>query len=148
MTSATKPIHEATLWGETLRFFRSPLGGGRPDFPWFAVDDLQRCLGMSREEREYFLPAMQKMNADFSNPLQTVATPDGPVVIAPHYIAQALIEAWQELGKESARAVMDYVRAGKPALDQLTGDLPAAAAFDWVMAAAMRWRELDATPTD
>ena len=50
----TKPIYEATVSGKPLRFFASPLLDGKPDFPWHSVDDLQRCIGMSREERNFF----------------------------------------------------------------------------------------------
>jgi hypothetical protein len=38
-----KPLHIGTVAGRTLRFFRTPLNDGRPDFPWHSFDDLNRC---------------------------------------------------------------------------------------------------------
>jgi len=42
------PLYAATVGGQPLRFFRTPLGDGRPDFPWCGLDDLGRCLGLNR----------------------------------------------------------------------------------------------------
>jgi len=38
-----EPLHIATVGGQQLRFFRTPLDDGRADLPWVAIDDLGRC---------------------------------------------------------------------------------------------------------
>ena len=42
------PLHIATVGGHPLRFFKTPLDDGRPDFSWHCVDDLHRCIGRLR----------------------------------------------------------------------------------------------------
>jgi hypothetical protein len=86
----SKPLHEATLCDQRLRFFISAIEDGRPDFPGHAVDDLQRCVGMPASKGEFFIRKQRK----FGVPMQTIATSDGHVTVAPHFVALALIEAY------------------------------------------------------
>ena len=83
-----EPLHVATVGGPPLRFFRTPINDGRPDLPWHAVEDLHRCLGLNRAARKYFLHRLR----EWKEP-RTVATADGLVTIAPHFIAQGTIDA-------------------------------------------------------
>jgi len=68
--------------------FGTPNSDGLPDFPWHEVDDLHRCLGLTRAERKHFLHLQAHKEA-----LRIVATADGIVTIAPHFIAQGTIDA-------------------------------------------------------
>lgn len=61
--------------------------------PWHSCDDLWRALGIDAAGREAFL---RRLRADWWNP-QTVATPDGPVVIAPYLMGDILIDEWLRL---------------------------------------------------
>jgi hypothetical protein len=58
--------------------------------PWHACDDLWRSLGLDPEGREFFL---RRLRADWWNP-ETVATVEGPVVIAPYLMGDIMIEEW------------------------------------------------------
>jgi hypothetical protein len=83
MTELMQPIHIATIGGHQLRFYRIPSNDGRPDMPWYCVDDLHQCLGLSRPQRKVMLSMMRKMGG-----FQTIATTEGVVTIGPHYTAQ------------------------------------------------------------
>jgi hypothetical protein len=132
MTAITKPLYETTLCGKSLRFFASPLLDGKPDFPWHSVDDLQRCMGMSREEREFLL-----RYRELPVPIQTVATADGPVRISPHPAAQRMILARQELGGAPAGAFDEYCFQSTMACNKLPD--AAGQGFEWITAAYKRW---------
>jgi hypothetical protein len=54
-----KPLHIGTIRDQQLRFYGTPNDDGRPDMPWHCHDDLQRCFGMPRNQRRYFLRACQ-----------------------------------------------------------------------------------------
>jgi hypothetical protein len=47
-----EPLHIATIDGQPLRIFKSPRNDGIPDLPWHAVDDLQQCLRLNRQQRK------------------------------------------------------------------------------------------------
>lgn len=139
----TAPIYETTLCGQRLRFFRSPtIDDNRPDFAWHSVDDLQRCLRMTAEEREFFLRSMREIDGKDGDPLRvirTLATADGPVTVAPHYVAQAIIQARDHFGEAPEGAYDEYCFHSKKATDQLMGDLKGPAGFEWIIAAFHRW---------
>src|SRR5215216_3999113 len=98
-----KPIHVATLAGQPLRFFRTPSDDGRPDLPWHAVEDLWRCLGLNRAQRHELLRQM-RLPAE----VQTIATPDGIVTVAPHFVAQGTIDDMIEMGLAPAKLSVEY----------------------------------------
>jgi hypothetical protein len=97
-----KPLHVATVGGRPLRFFRTPLDDGRPDLVWHAVDDLYQCLGLSKRHRKIFLRQFRKA-------MRTVATAEGVITIAPHFMAQGAIDAMVEVGQTT-----DFVRTEIP----------------------------------
>lgn len=99
------PIFTGTVNGKPVRFFKTPLNDGKPDFPWHSVDDLQKAAGFDRQTRRHFLRTMQH------NDRKSVATPDGIIVVAPHYIAQGLVGAAIELGVSHGAADNEYHRA-------------------------------------
>ena len=113
------PIHTATINGHPLRFFKGPAAG--PDLPWHAMDDLYRAMALSLALRRHMLQMTQRR---WGGDLRTVATADGPVVIAPHFVAQGMIGAAVETMGVPASFEGEYTRAGVEAMKKLTGDLP------------------------
>lgn len=111
------PIHTGEVNGKPLRFFRSPKPG--PQMPWHVHDDLVTCLGLPRDLRRYF---MRKMVNHWKDDIVTVATKDGIVTIAPHYVAQGLIGAVQDAKMAALYEGIerDYTREGAKALSVLT----------------------------
>src|SRR5262245_14045752 len=95
------PLHIATVGGHQLRFFKTPLNDGRPDMPWVAVDDLGRCLCLSRADRRIHLAVFYRLKKEI---VRTIATPDGPVTIAPHALAKPALEALIDTGRARAPA--------------------------------------------
>jgi hypothetical protein len=104
------PLHVATILGKRLRYFRTPYNDGRPDLPWHCVDDLQAILGLSREQRRYFLKAFR--NGPFASSFETVATEDGIVTIAPHYVAQGFIGAAAQMVGKTSHLYNEYSDRG------------------------------------
>lgn len=132
------PLHEARVCGKRLRFFRTPLNDGRPDLPWHSVDDLQSCLGLSRAQRKIFLRMLQ--NDQRMGPIQTVATTDGLISIAPHFAAQGMIGAIQQVGMAKPEADAEYAVAGVEACKKLTGGMSFQnGLLEWMAAAMKRW---------
>jgi hypothetical protein len=133
-----KPLHVATVGGQPLRFFKTPLDDGRPDLPWVAIDDLGRCMGLSRSRRRIHFRVFQL----WKDIVRTVATPDGSVTIAPHAMARAAVEALIDTGRAPASARDDYVRASADAMMKVSpGPFPSIdALMAWVNEAANRWR--------
>jgi hypothetical protein len=109
-----EPIHVATLAGQPLRFFRTPLDDGRPDLPWHCVDDLHQCLGIDRAARRVLLSKMRVTES-----MQTVATPDGIVTVAPHYMALGSIDAMINMGRAPASLRAEYALAGTEACQKI-----------------------------
>jgi hypothetical protein len=136
-----QPIHTATIGGHPLRFFRTPNDDGKPDMPWHSIDDLHRCLGLNRELRKLFLSKLRKWGS-----IRTVATADGIVTIAPHYMAQGCINAMVEKGivPPDVRDAYDY--EGSVALNKLVAHLPFPSDyfFAWMKAAMNRHEHADA----
>jgi hypothetical protein len=112
----TQPLHVAIIRGHQLRFYRTPNNDGRPDLPWHCVDDLYRCMGLSREFRRQ----LQRWHLA-KKVTRTVATADGLVTIAPHCMAQGAIGAWKETG--GANIEHEYAMEGSIALGKLTAGL-------------------------
>ncbi|HVI67421.1 MAG TPA: hypothetical protein VM910_33310 [Bradyrhizobium sp.] len=133
------PLHIATVGGHPLRFFCTPLDDGRPDLPWVAIDDLGRCLGLSRAHRRIYLAVFYRV---WKEAVRTVATPDGRVSIVPHTMARASVEALiEDNGWAPASARDEYVSASAGAMMKLPrGPFHSAEALRaWVNAAMNRW---------
>lgn len=96
------PIHVGTVNGQQLRLFKTPNDDGRPDFPWHSVDDLGQAFGLNRQRRRMMLQGMQKYGV-----FRTVATPDGLIVIGPHYTAQGAISAIAQIIGDSKSKQVD-----------------------------------------
>jgi hypothetical protein len=110
-----EPLHVATIGGQPLRFFRTPLKDGRPDLPWCCLDDLGRCLGLNRQGRKIFLRALQS-KAEWHAIARTVPTADGILTIAPHFMAQGMTGAMIDQGMAAASLLNDYTHASVEAL--------------------------------
>ena len=136
------PLHIATVGGHPLRFFRTPLDDGRPDLVWHAVDDLHRCLGLNRHGRKFFLHALRS-NKEWSAIIRTVATADGVVTLAPHFMAQGWIDAMIDEGSAPASVRADYDRAGVEATKKIPKPPFSSpdAFLDWMKAALNRWEK-------
>lgn len=95
MSALRTPIHTEEVGASPVRFFHSPetMRSGQPDMPWHSCDDLWCAIGIDPAGREFLL---RRLRADWWNP-QTVATPDGPVVIAPYLMGDILIDEWLRL---------------------------------------------------
>ena len=111
-----KPIHTGTINGHPVRFFKTPMNDGRPDFAWHSTDDLMKAANLTPEMQEYFL---RSMKADHSGLYQTVATPDGLVTVAPHCAAQGFTQAMVAIGKVPASFPDEYHTAAFEADDAL-----------------------------
>ena len=136
------PLHIGSVGGRQLRFFRTPLTDGRPDMPWHCVEDLHRCLGLNREQRKLFLRELKNSNW----PTKTIATADGVITIAPHFVAQGTVDTWIEQGMAPTSVRNEYDKAGAEALKKLPKP-PAAANPEawllWLKAATNRWEEAE-----
>lgn len=141
--SITEPLHIAQVGGRRFRFFRTPLNDGKPDMPWYAIEDLHQCLRLNRDQRRVLL---RRFRARF---VQAVATAEGIVNIAPHLMAQGTIDAMIEMGLAPASVRADYDLAGSEALQKLCAHLefPSDAWMAWMKAAMNRHERGDAAPT-
>jgi hypothetical protein len=139
MTMIT-PLHIATVGEQPLRLFKTPLNDGRPDMPWVAVDDLGRCLALSREHRRIHMAVFYRLKKEV---VRTIATSDGPVTIAPHALAKPALEALFDTGRARAPASVrdEYTKAIAEAMMKLSpGPFPSPeAATEWANAAMRRW---------
>jgi hypothetical protein len=131
-----EPLHVATVGGQPLRFFRTPINDGRPDLPWHAVEDLHRVLGLNRDARRFFLHKLREWGG-----VQTVATADGVITIAPHFMAQGTVDAMVEEGMAPASVRAEYDHAGTEAMRKLAIPYPFPSAdwLFWMRDAMNRW---------
>lgn len=130
MSALTLPVHTGTLSGKLLRFFKAPLAG--PHLVWHSFDDLLACLKLPQSLQRDF---RQKLKRDWSSDVRTVATSDGVVTIAPHWMAQGLIGSMIEVRQVRASMEMEYARQAVGAWNALCGDLPPSASVDLMIAA-------------
>lgn len=87
----TEPLILGEFESLSVRYFRSPLYEKfrQPDMPWHAIDDLHPALLPSTEAAVHLKRALR---TDWYEP-KTVATSEGLVTIAPHFMAEGLFEA-------------------------------------------------------
>lgn len=138
----TSPLHVAEINGKKVRFFRTPLKDGKPDFPWHAVNDLASAMGLNSRERKGFLRMLR------SGPgavVVSIATEGGIAQISPHFMAQGLVEAMVETGHAAKVAEDQYHKAvfdaGK-ALELVDGRC---GSFEYTLAAFRRWDDESAS---
>jgi hypothetical protein len=131
------PLLVATIGGHAFRFFRPP--DNVPDLPWHAIDDLHRCLGLNRDGRRLFLRKLR--SAEWSTTLRTIATADGVVTIAPHYMAKGTISAMVSEGDAPSNIRDEYDDAATDAIKELMKPFPFAsdAWFNYMRAAMHRY---------
>jgi hypothetical protein len=130
----TAPLHVAIIRGHQLRFYRTPNDDSRPDLPWHCIDDLYRCMGMSRGVRKHFQRQMKR--GPFASDFRTVATSDGIIMIAPHYVAQGITAAWRET--DCADIENEYAREGAHACKKLYAGLSPEQLLPWLKTALER----------
>lgn len=115
MSTLISPAHVGSLNGQPLRFFKAPVQG--PHLPWHAVEDLHACLALPCDLRLHFQRRLQ--SSEWKGDIRTVATADGIVTIAPHFVAQGLIGAIIEVGQATAAIEIQYARQTKDAWDRI-----------------------------
>lgn len=131
MSALLAPAFTGTLNDKPLRFFKAPLSG--PHFPWHAAEDLHRCLALPRDLRRHFQQRL--MSSEWKANVLTVATADGIVTIAPHFVAQGLIGAMQDVGRADVRTEVRYTSQVKEAWDLIYPDGDIAEAFNLLVTA-------------
>jgi hypothetical protein len=112
----TKPIYTGIINGHPVRFFKTPMNDGKPDFAWHSTEDLMRAANLDTAMIEYF---MRSTPSDQRSLYRTVATPDGLVTIAPHCVAQGFTGAMVAVGKAPASFPDEYHTAAFEADDKL-----------------------------
>jgi len=122
-----EPIHVAEIDGMPLRHFASPLYANhrQADLPWHSADDLRAILRLPDEVRDVF---QRRMKADWDE-VRTVATPEGITTIAPHFMAEGMIEFVMEnpaimAGEELRRVRGAYRRATTASIKLMVAHLP------------------------
>lgn len=131
MSTLIAPIATPEIAGTAVRFFKSPEVG--PHLPWHAVDDLYKAMRFPRDLRRRMLQHAQGFaGGDF----KTIATVEGPVVIASHPMAQGLIGAAVEAHGIDHGFEMAYAKAAAAAMEAQLGDLGPEARFRLLLDAA------------
>jgi hypothetical protein len=130
MSGLVSPLHVGRLNGRPLRFFRAPLTGTH--LPWHAFDDMQACLALPESLRAAL---KRDLMADWGRDVRTVATADGIVTIAPHWMAAGLIGAVAGRTGDDLDLTVAYQQALFSAWAELTGDMPAADSLALLQAA-------------
>lgn len=121
------PIHIGTINRHQVRFFKGL--SGKPDMPWHAFDDLAKAVGFQEEMRRAFLQATQ---SDWKGQMQSIATSDGIVVIAPHYVAQGTVGAAIETRRCSPDVEVQYAAEGAKALSIIMAHVPPEGFLDFL----------------
>ncbi len=119
MSAVHSPIYTGTVNGRPVRFFKGL--GGKPDMPWHAYHDLTAAVGFDEAMSRRFVQLTQQ---DGKDALQTIATLEGLIVIAPHYVAQGTVWAAVDWGRCSSDTEFQYAKEGVQALDALMANVP------------------------
>ena len=114
------PLYTAEINGHPLRFFKNP--DGTQDMPWHAFYDLLMLTNHSSREAQQMLAASRV--GPFKAKIRTIATSEGPVVIAPHWAAQGMIGAMLEVGRISQDVETAYCKAGAHVIGLMVEHLP------------------------
>ena len=114
------PLYTAEINGHRLRFFKNP--DGTQDMPWHAFYDLLMITNHSNREAKQMLAATR--GGPFKAKVRTIATSEGPVVIAPHWAAQGMIGAMLEIGRITPDIEAAYIKAGAHVIGLMVAHLP------------------------
>jgi len=131
MNLASFPVHIGRINGKPLRFFEGQ--NARGEFPWHAVDDLYRCLGLNHHDRQHYLSLLQK---NWGSEIRTIETISGPVVVAPHFMAQGFVDAIVESRGAPADSYSQYIQEGMAALNVIVGDRSKAQQWEFLKEAS------------
>ena len=133
------PILVGDVGGLPLRMFTSPRWQAtrERDLPWHSTEDLRAALGVPEDLATVLQRSTRR---DWSEDVRTVATPDGITTIAPHPMAEGLIDALRfraaQVPSERRRMVRArYRNTMTAALKALLGDMPEAAKLAFALEA-------------
>ncbi|WP_424138672.1 hypothetical protein [Roseomonas chloroacetimidivorans] len=134
MSVIVDPIHTHVVNGHPVRFFRSPFQG--PDMPWHGAEDLLKALDLPREFRRQ---QISRLHSEWKSDIRTVATADGIVVIAPHFMARGMIDGMKQIGRLTDDVDADYCHGASAAMEVITADIAdPVGQFEYVMHAFKR----------
>lgn len=119
MSGLVSPIYVGKLNGKPLRFFKAPTE--EPQLVWHGWDDLVACACLPRALGERF---QQSLRRDYPSAIRTVATAEGIVTIAPHWMAQGFIGSMIESKRMPPSADLAYTMQSVDAWNALAGNLP------------------------
>lgn len=119
--------------GRPVRFFRPPVD--EPDFPWFSYDDLMLAMGLGRQPRRLIA---RDLRNNWGDQITTAMCGGSITTVAPHFMAQGLLEALVSAGHADPSLLAEYQEAGAEALKELTGHLSPAELMPWVAEALRR----------
>jgi hypothetical protein len=121
-----EPLWLNDVDGIELRWFRCPTGD---DVPWVAVADL---FALTRFPREADVQFGAWMNRRWAAGAVEVLTDDGPVLIAPHWLALSLLDAGIESGSVTPESREQYVSNAWSALYWIIAPIPKEELAAWV----------------
>ncbi|GCE80642.1 hypothetical protein [Komagataeibacter oboediens] len=121
------PLYTAHVNGHPVRYFRADDGG----LPRHAFLDLLDAVALPEDAKLMFLRMVR--NGQWKDDTQVIPTPTGPVVTAPHFMAQGFIGVLGELGMNNNPIDRAYTEGLTSACDVLMGDLPPQARFEAII---------------
>jgi len=130
------PIHITTIDGQRFRLFRTPLNDGRPDLPWFAVNDLLGLMDLPPEERARGLRA----SLSDGSVCRSITTSAGPVIIAPYWTGHATLCHMVEQGEAPVQWMLESANAAGEAMKVIMKDVPPEEQMSWFRIASRRWQ--------
>ena len=122
-----------TINGRPVRFYCPPTAG--PDFPWFSLDDLLLALKLSRQARRHIARLARE---DWGEYLTTAMCEGSIITVAPHFVAQGLLDALISTGQITQSASDGYYEAGVSVMKELTGHLSPQDLLPWAAEALRR----------
>lgn len=93
-----QPLYIGQVNGRPVRFYRAP--NGVIALPWHSMTDLVSATGMPSEAQIVFLDMTS--TGQWQDDVRTVQTDTGPLLIAPHWMAQGAIGAFEQNGMAPA----------------------------------------------
>ncbi len=129
------PLHTDQINSHPVRFFRSPINDGRPDFPWTCLGDLIAAFGLTDQLRNLSGERLLKISAEAMD----VATNDGMVTLIPHPDAQGFVHSMLKL--QGVDAAEEYKYAGAAAFHKQLTDMTDKEVMAYSQAAVARWKE-------
>jgi len=132
---ASVPLHVGQINDFPVRFFRSPINDGRPDFPWTCLADLVGAFGLSEKLRNLSKEKVRNISSE----AMAIATNDGIETIIPHPDAQGFVLSMIRL--LGINAEQDYKFAGAAAFGKLVSEMSDKEVMAYSQAALDRWKE-------